>query len=231
MSDDTDLSTVVEPVRETMAETVDSDSLASVVEGEESARTVGRELGSRLGEELGAVVGREVGAVVALDVREREDPRTILADARDRFVELVGAVLQNADVESGVSRLVELVPSLVSNAASGELVESVTDDSETADEAGDESESQESPADESEAGDGDGGDDETEGEASESGGSADLSADELQNLKEETYRDLLEVMSYGDLQSIAKEVGVKANLSREDMIDRIAEEFPERDEE
>ena len=35
--------------------------------------------------------------------------------------------------------------------------------------------------------------------------------------------DFLGVMSYSDLQSVAKDVGVKANLSREEMTDEIIE--------
>jgi hypothetical protein len=37
-------------------------------------------------------------------------------------------------------------------------------------------------------------------------------------------------MSYNELQSIAKETDVKANLSRDEMTDRIVETFAERDE-
>ncbi|WP_227380824.1 hypothetical protein [Haladaptatus halobius] len=54
---------------------------------------------------------------------------------------------------------------------------------------------------------------------------SDLDANEIQAIREETYRDLLEKMEYSELQSIAKEVGVKANLEREELVDAIAEEF------
>ena len=52
-----------------------------------------------------------------------------------------------------------------------------------------------------------------------------MSVDDLREMREETYRELLEVMSYNQLQSIAKEVGVRANLSEEEMTDRIVEAF------
>lgn len=53
------------------------------------------------------------------------------------------------------------------------------------------------------------------------------SPDELRDLREETLRELLEVMSYQELQSIAKKVGVKANLDTETMRERIVDAFAE----
>ncbi|WP_227352946.1 hypothetical protein [Haladaptatus salinisoli] len=59
----------------------------------------------------------------------------------------------------------------------------------------------------------------------------DLTADDVQAIKEETYRELLETMEYSELQSIAKEVGVRANLKREEMLDAIVENFKAKSEE
>ena len=46
---------------------------------------------------------------------------------------------------------------------------------------------------------------------------------DLEDLKRETLEDFLDVMSYRDLQAVAKDVGVKANLSREEMTAEIVE--------
>lgn len=46
---------------------------------------------------------------------------------------------------------------------------------------------------------------------------------EFQDLHEDALRELLEVMDYRDLQSVAKELDVKANLDRETMADEIVE--------
>jgi hypothetical protein len=47
----------------------------------------------------------------------------------------------------------------------------------------------------------------------------------MDELRKETYRELLEMMEYSKLQSIAKEAGVKANQEREEMIDAIVDQF------
>lgn len=52
-----------------------------------------------------------------------------------------------------------------------------------------------------------------------------LDAEDVESIREETYRDLLETMDYSEIQSIAKDAGVKANQKREDMIDDIVENF------
>lgn len=52
-----------------------------------------------------------------------------------------------------------------------------------------------------------------------------LESGQMDEIRKETYRELLEMMEYSKLQSIAKESGVKANLAKDDMIDAIVEEF------
>lgn len=200
MSEEPELSAAVETIQESIAQTIDADEVESMLEGESTFQAVGRDLGSRVGRELGSIIGRELGAIVAVDVRERKSLRTILGDVTRRLFELLAAVFRNADIESAVSRLVDLGGSVVSDGAPGELLETVA------------------PGDDGGEDDPDAGDDATV---------SDLSADDLRELREETYRDLLELMSYRDLQSIAKEVGVKANVSQEEMVDRIIEQFSE----
>lgn len=56
-----------------------------------------------------------------------------------------------------------------------------------------------------------------------------LSPESLEGIKKETYREFLEGASYKDLQSIAKDVGVKANLSRDDMISQLVDNYSEQE--
>ncbi|MFC4988413.1 hypothetical protein [Saliphagus infecundisoli] len=54
--------------------------------------------------------------------------------------------------------------------------------------------------------------------------------EDLEGLRRETLEDFLEVMSYRDLQSVAKDIDVKANLSREEMTEEIIETVSESEE-
>lgn len=197
MSDRTEPSSAARALRETVTETVDTDEVESMLEGAATARSVGRDLGSRVGRELGSTLGRELGAVVAVDLREREGPRAILGDVIGRLAELTAALLRNVDVESVVSRTRELGTSLLSDGPTeGSLVDVTS---------------------------GDAGEDVEEDGTDATG--VETSAEDLKDMREETYRELLEVMSYRDLQSVAKEVGVKANLSQEEIVEQIVAEF------
>ena len=51
----------------------------------------------------------------------------------------------------------------------------------------------------------------------------DVDATDLAELRRDTIEEYLETVSYRDLQSIAKDADVKANLKREEMTDRIVE--------
>lgn len=69
-----------------------------------------------------------------------------------------------------------------------------------------------------------------EAESEETGDEAETTASDidpetLQSLKRDTYRDLLEQMDYSELQSLAKDASVKANMKREDLIDELVEQF------
>lgn len=235
MSSDAPLSTAVEAARESfvqavdanqdesllsdeqaveaVTQAVDADELESLVSGDEAVESVGRELGSRVGAELGSTAGRELGALVVRDVRERERLRTILVDVARRFVELLAALLRNADVGSAVSRL-------------RDAFDGATDVTDDVDEATDDADA-EAENDETETADGEDAET-TDGEGDEHAG---ISADDLEEMREETYRELLEVMSYRDMQSIAKELDVKANLSEEELTDRIVDQFAEESDE
>lgn len=62
-------------------------------------------------------------------------------------------------------------------------------------------------------------------EGSDEESTAEIDAETLQSLKQDTYRDLLERMDYSELQSLAKDTGVKANMKREDLVDGLVEAF------
>lgn len=63
-----------------------------------------------------------------------------------------------------------------------------------------------------------------EGEGDEES-APEIDAETLRSLKRDTYRDLLDRMDYSELQSLAKDAGVKANLKRDDLVDTLVEEF------
>lgn len=214
MSGESDRSTAAGLVQETVSDAVDADDIESILADESTARAVGRKLGSCVGRELGAILGREFGAVVAIDVRKRKGPRAILSDVATRVVELLKALIRNANIGAVISKLTELGTDVFSENTPDKLSESVLSGGE-ADEAKSGSTEAEATQEES-------------GEMSEEIGEAavsELSVDDLQELKSDTYRELLEVMSYRELQSIAKEVGVKANVEQEEMVDRIVDKF------
>lgn len=214
MSEDSTEST--EAILEPLGETVDSDEVSSWLESEVTTRSAGRELGRQIGRTVGSIIGREVGSVVAVDVRDRKGIRIIISDVWHRVTELLASALRNADVDSMVSTLVDRVRILVAEQGTSELVELTGDRGD--DDPADADETETTPA-----------PDEEEGSVDDS--ATELAATDLQELREETYRELLEVMSYRDLQSIAKEVGVKANLSQDELIEQVSQQFTERTEE
>jgi len=214
MSEDADSSGVTEVVRDSVGDALGVDDLESMLEGN-TPQAVGRELGARVGREYGAFVGRELGAVVAVDIQERKGPRAILADVKRRLKELLQSIVQSVDFRSSLSRLRDLGSAVDAGGGAVELLETVV--------PGEEDESE--PEDSEE-------EDESEPEDSEEEGiMSEIPIDDLDDMREETYREMLEVMSYRDLQSVAKEVDVKANLSQEEMTDRIVEEFSEQQDE
>lgn len=229
MSDDTTLSTAAENLQETIDRTVDASEVESLLTSEESSRSAGRQLGRRVGREIGAIIGREIGAVVAVDVRDQKGPRAILADVKRRFVELLNELVRDADLESLLSQVVDRGSALLRGEPAEGLLgiggiseDGAGGDGEQASESEDDEEAEEEELDVLEAAE--------EWSAVDEEAVSDLSVDDLKELRTETYRELLEVMSYRDLQSVAKEVDVKANLSQDEMVDRIVETFSEETE-
>lgn len=228
MSSESLSSDTVEEVRDAVSGAVDGDDLSSLLDGEDGAGSVGRELGARAGRELGATIGRELGELVAADVMDGKEPRAILADVKRRVRDLLLELLRDLDVDALVSRLTDAVGGVVSGGSPTDAVDSLLpeedgSDGESVESGGAEGTEESQETDEAGAEDQQGGD-----ESIPDGDLSSLSADDLSSLKEDTYRELLEVLSYRDLQSIAKEVGVKANLGEDEMTDRIIEQFSEQ---
>lgn len=220
--------------------------------GRELGQRIGREVGSRLGRELGIVVARDVRERKGIRTILRNAGRRLIEICKElyRSLDLKSNIPQVIDVGRSVvsdGSATDIVESILpgdeaGNGASGDTSDESAEDedgdgeaddagSEDADDAGGE-EADETSSDETD----DAAAEEHSDEASEDSdgdsdgeelSASDLSADEMRELKEDTYRELLESMSYRDLQSLAKDVGVKANLAQDEMTDRIAAEFSE----
>ncbi|MFP8954082.1 hypothetical protein ACLI4Z_14110 [Natrialbaceae archaeon A-arb3/5] len=130
--------------------------------------------------------------------------------------------------ETGIRETVESAAgevtddSVLDDVLESDEAEEKTDEDEAAVDAEAEEDDSEAVEDADEEGD----DSEAEAAEDETAESADEeddgpSVDDLEGLRTETLEDFLGVMSYQNLQSIAKDVDVKANLSREEMIDEI----------
>lgn len=205
VSDDSLAVETAQGLQDAAASAVDREEVSSLLE-DDGAEAAGRTVGGRLGKAVGGYLGRELGGVVAVDVRDRVSPRRLLADLRDRLLELLRGFLRDVDVEAAASRLSSLVVGLATDRSPDVDLEGVLPGADA-----------DAAADQGDGGDGEAAADDLPVDAST------VSADDLRDLKRETYRDLLEQMSYRDMQSVAKDLDVKANLGREEMTDSIVE--------
>lgn len=225
-------------------------SIEDQLDAGEVGAAVGREFGAsfgrRLGEEVGGNVHDALASSLESDVDREEFGEEVKRAIRDGIQTAFGGMdgreslvtmLQGLGDEGGIGdQLSEAIPTendedeaeseadrgiteRVEDAAP-DVLESDEDEDEQAgeEEAEEESEEEEDESPESE-GEGEA-EAETEGEGEEE---TTLEAADLEGVRRDTLEDLLEVMSYRDLQSVAKDVGVKANLSREEMTDEIVE--------
>lgn len=239
MSEDTGLQELVaEEVTEQLdvADLIDGGSIEDGIDAGEIGASVGRQFGEQLGRTIGASVGGEIhdtlssafesGTDAADGEGEEEgedgdgngdgDTKTT-ADSltlKQLLAELVTAIRTGFVTALDDSNARDSVESIAQNVTEGTSLEGVfetsseteqTQEDEADDESGDE-----------EAGTADAGDQDADTELEQA-------PEDLENLRRETLVDFLGVMSYQDLQSVAKEVGVKANLSREEMTDEIIE--------
>lgn len=228
VSDDTSLTDVV------VSEAQQQVDVEGLIDGEGIDEQIdSAELGAAVGGELGESVGRTFGAAIGHRVQDA------LADVVDRETDTDGLVAElKRAVREGIEDAIDevrgdesLVASLASMVRERDLAEGVTDvlsgdredveDGERAEEEVEEGEraeeaAEEEPRSEEEAEDGDERADDVE-EPEE------LDASDLEDLRRETLAEYLETLSYRDLQHVAKEVDVKANLSRDEMSDRIVD--------
>jgi len=183
-----------------------------------------------IGREFGAAVGREFGAVVGRAVDDR---------LRERFLES-GAEGDADDDESGgyLVRFVQWIVEQVSDILGGESVEDASEENGDADaeeqpeageseepEAGEEDEQPEAAdeADQAEASD-----EETDHQDAESEDDKEDPEEVFERLDVDDApksADELRDLSYRQLQSAAKKVGVKANLSRDELTTKVAEQL------
>ncbi|GAA0222249.1 hypothetical protein ACFFQF_08090 [Haladaptatus pallidirubidus] len=222
-----------EAVTDELTEQLD---VSSLVAGDSVTEQVdGASLGRAFGEAVGALAGRQLGRVavdraaskVPFKSSDEEGDRSLLHRLGRALVVAVGRTLRQPQfrepIEDALRGYVEQREKALDDAketaeettekAAETVKEGASEASDTAQETAEEAVTETNEA-----------DDEATSAAS-SIDASDLSADDVQTIREETYRDLLETMDYSELQSIAKEVGVKANLQRDEMVDAVVEEF------
>lgn len=163
---------------------------------------VGTQVGGSYGEQAGRELGQQVGATLEEKFRSRlNEGANLIGALRAALVALPGAILRALRQASSPGGVVDDLKNRIKREATSLLPDSVGDDA--ADET-DETASDE-PASDAESVSG--------------------LPDSVDQLREETIRDLLEVMSYRDIQSTAKELDIPANQSHEDIMDDIVAHF------
>lgn len=234
MSDASDGSGLREVVVEEVTEQVD---VGGLVDGESlqdqfDGASVGASLFGRLGERLGREIGASVGASVHEALERGLEEGESLRDLLDEVVEAAREGLREASEGDGLGE----VRSLAGEAAEAAGLEGIVPEPEADEEPEDEGEAEGADAAEGAEAEAD---EAAEADESEAAGEAEADAEEmaeaeaeaedgpsvgdLEELRTETLRDFLSMLSYTDLQSIAKDLDVRANLSREEMTDRIVE--------
>ncbi|WP_227380729.1 hypothetical protein [Haladaptatus halobius] len=185
---------------------VTGDSVSDQVDGASLGRTIGETVGALAGRYLGRATSDWLVSKLSFQSND-EGERSLLRRIGGAFIVALGRTLSRPQFRDPLeNRLREYVE---------RREETLDEAKETAKEAAtDAKEIMEGVSDEDSSTD-----------------ASNLDADDIQTIREETYRDLLEKMEYSELQSIAKEVGVKANLSREELVDAIAEDFNDDSEE
>ncbi|OLZ42691.1 hypothetical protein A6E15_10505 [Natrinema saccharevitans] len=184
-----------------VADMLGDGSIEDSIDGGEIGTAVGRQFGEQFGRQLGTAVGRGVHETVAEGLEDGKELGELPAEVRTAVAD---AVRESISEIGGRDSLESMANGVTEGGGVEGLLEGVGGESE----------------------DSDGTESETEGgeeidEPADSDG--DPSVEEIEDLREDTLEDFLGVLSYSDLQSIAKDVGVKANLSREEMTAEIVE--------
>ncbi|MFC4246129.1 hypothetical protein ACFOZ7_03855 [Natribaculum luteum] len=232
MSDDTSL---VDAVAEEVTDQIAVDDLLGDGDLEEQLDTgsigasLGREFGAQIGRELGKAVGREIHAAISDGLEQGRDLGELVADAESAAVRGARNALDELDGSDSFASLLRGVGERdAGDQLTGAAANALTGDGER---ANDEPQADEPAADEAEAEDNEGEDEGGESDGEEvaeneptDDSSNHVGADDLDDLRRDTLEDFLEVMSDEHLQSVARDVGVDADLSREEMTDQIVAE-------
>ncbi|MDS0299977.1 hypothetical protein NDI76_14610 [Halogeometricum sp. S1BR25-6] len=212
----TDASNLANDVARDVVDEVDVGS--ALTGGDVTEDLDGESLGRSIGETLGETVGRLLGRGVVNWVLSKlafwsDDDPSLSARFGRSLLLAVGRTLKKPEFKEPIG-----------DALRG-FVDSLEARGETAaDAAGDAAEQAEDAAESA----GDTAEEAADAAAEEAENAAEkLAAGDMDELRKETYRELLEMMEYSKIQSIAKESGVKANLSRDEMIDDIVDNFDE----
>lgn len=203
MTDDDLTEVVIEEASEhvDVAGLLEGERVEDQVDASRLGESIGTQFGEAAGRELGAAIGRRVHEVLVETVENEADDGS-LVDTLKRGVRTgITDALEGVD---GESTIVSSLASIVQDEDEEET--EAADEEETEDEA---TEATDEAADV-----------EDEPEALEL---EDVDASDLAELRQDTIEEYLETISYRELQSIAKDVDVKANLARDEMTARIVE--------
>lgn len=199
---------------------IGGDSLQEQVDSAEVGRAVGARFGETIGQQIGAAIGRRVQETLA-DIDEEAGPRDVggdlvsavregfgdaLSESRDRGAALsaVADSVQETDLGSQVAGALGAAGDASADADSETETTDADSDSETDESSG--LSDVPSPAD-----------------AVDEMDAEELDVDDLESFQTETLEEYLRTIPYRDLQSIAKEVGVTANITQEEMTERIVD--------
>ena len=229
-NDDTLTEVVVEEAQENVdvEALIDGESIQDQIDPTAVGEAAGARVGETAGRRLGESIGRQIHEALS-DIDEETSPREIVSNLQHAIGEGISQAV--AESREGGSVLASIADVFENEALRERVTETITGgDGESEDESDDEDdadldadESGQEGADEGEAAET--GADE-DGESTAEGMAAeidfeDLDVDDVDELREETLEEFLETISYRELQSIAKEVDVTANLSREEMTEEI----------
>ena len=239
MSDDDTLTeVVVEEAQEhvDVEGLIDGDSIQDQIDPTAVGEAAGARVGETAGRRLGESIGRQIHEALS-DIDEETSPREILSNLQRAVADGISQAV--AESREGGSALASIADVFENQALRERLTETITggeDESEADTDDGDDAdvdagESEQEGVDESEREGADEGspaetDVDENGEPGEEAPAAEIDFDELdvddvEELRVETLEEFLETISYRELQSIAKEVDVTANLSREEMTEEI----------
>jgi hypothetical protein len=203
---------------EVVDEITDQVDVGSLVTGDDvTDQLEGESLGRSVGEAVGTTVGRYLGRKATRWLRSKlpfggdtDGDESLLARIGGAFVVALGRTLNEEQVRDPLEKTLRQYVEERERRLE-EAKESASDAADSASDAASDAADSTSDA--------------ASDAADSVSDAASLDTGQMEELRKDTYRDLLEMMEYSKLQSIAKDAGVKANQSRDEMIDAIVEQF------